>query len=130
MGTSAVPSAVAAPAVPVAVDPAPVTTSGEPDDEPDVPAAGRSTAQARLPAAATSQPATSKPMTSKPAPRTVQAAPKPAPEAKSNCHPSYSPCLPDGPDLDCGDIDGRVVVKGPDEYRLDADNDGIGCDSD
>lgn len=48
----------------------------------------------------------------------------------SNCHPSYSPCVPNaGYDLDCPDIGMRVSVIGPDSYWLDADNDGTGCDS-
>ncbi|WP_308283157.1 thermonuclease family protein [Pseudonocardia nigra] len=56
--------------------------------------------------------------------------PAPAPEQGSNCHPSYEPCVPDGPDLDCGDIGHQVKVVGPDEYRLDGnDNDGKGCES-
>ena len=128
--SSALPSVTAAPAVPVAVEPSPETTSAVPVAVP-AESAARSTAQARPPA-----PATSKPTSSKPAPQDTRAAPKPASkpepvavEPASNCHPSYSPCLPDGPDLDCGDIDGQVTVKGPDEYRLDADDDGTGCDS-
>ena len=32
-------------------------------------------------------------------------------------------------DLDCGDVNGPVRVTGSDPYRLDADGDGIGCDS-
>lgn len=65
-----------------------------------------------------------------PPPTTV--APQPvvaeAPPASPDCHPSYDPCLPDGPDLDCGDIGHPVRVIGPDEYRLDADGDGVGCE--
>lgn len=72
-----------------------------------------------------------------PAPRP---APRPAPEAApvpeprepnaANCHSSYTPCVPDGPDLDCGDIRKLVIVTGPDEFRLDGDdNDGRGCES-
>jgi len=34
----------------------------------------------------------------------------------------------DRPDLDCADINGPVTVIGPDEYRLDGDGDGIGCE--
>jgi hypothetical protein len=30
--------------------------------------------------------------------------------------------------LDCDDISGSVRVIGPDEYRLDSDNDGVGCE--
>jgi endonuclease YncB( thermonuclease family) len=46
-----------------------------------------------------------------------------------NCMAGYSPCLPITGDLDCGDINGPVKVTGSDPYRLDADGDGIGCDS-
>lgn len=50
----------------------------------------------------------------------------------SNCHPSYSPCLPIVGDLDCPDVralgKAPVTVKGPDDYRLDANHDGIGCE--
>lgn len=41
----------------------------------------------------------------------------------------YSPCLAVVADLDCGEINGPVRVTGDDPYRLDADGDGIGCDS-
>jgi micrococcal nuclease len=34
-----------------------------------------------------------------------------------------------GPDLDCKDIGHRVVIYPPDYHRLDADGDGIGCES-
>ena len=44
----------------------------------------------------------------------------------SNCHPSYSPCLPIVDDLDCADV--RAVGKGPDDYHLDGDHDGVGCE--
>jgi hypothetical protein len=55
----------------------------------------------------------------------------------ANCHPSYDPCLdPNASDYDCeggsGDgpeYTGLVTVKGPDEYDLDRDGDGTGCDS-
>lgn len=74
----------------------------------------------------------------RPAPRPLAApAPTPAPdpppprEAESaNCHPSYTPCVPDGPDLDCDEIRHEVIVTGPDEFNLDGnDNDGRGCES-
>lgn len=69
----------------------------------------------------------------RPAPRTAPE-PAPVPESRepndSNCHPSYTPCVPDGPDLDCKDIRKLVIVTGPDEFRLDGDdNDGRGCES-
>ena len=56
----------------------------------------------------------------------------PIPEPAADCHPSYDPCVPDGPDLDCPDIRAMglapVEVIGPDEYRLDGDHDGLGCE--
>jgi endonuclease YncB( thermonuclease family) len=59
-------------------------------------------------------------------------APKPPTPAGSNCHPSYSPCLPIVDDLDCADIRAMGVapvrVLSSDPYRLDADNDGSGCE--
>lgn len=62
------------------------------------------------------------------------------PAAAGDCHPDYVTCIPikgDGSgrgqanDLDCGDIDGSVRLRsvGVDPYRLDADGDGVGCDS-
>ena len=57
---------------------------------------------------------------------------EPDPEPAGNCHRSYDPCVPDGPDLDCPDIRAMglapVDVIGPDEYRLDGDHDGLGCE--
>jgi hypothetical protein len=56
-----------------------------------------------------------------------------------DCTPGYSPCLPIGPsDYDCygGGGDGPAYtqpgvtyqVTGSDPYRLDSDNDGLGCE--
>jgi micrococcal nuclease len=59
-------------------------------------------------------------------------APPPTPEPSGRgCHSSYVPCVPDSlRDLDCKDVGRRVTVIGPDEYRLDGDdNDGKGCES-
>lgn len=65
------------------------------------------------------------------------AAQSPQVEARPACHPSYrGACLkPDSPDYDCvggsgngPDYTGRVEVVGPDEYDLDRDGDGIGCE--
>ncbi|WP_420431844.1 hypothetical protein [Candidatus Poriferisocius sp.] len=54
----------------------------------------------------------------------------------SDCHPAYSPCLPDlaGDALNCGDLTSdqkpvQVLVAGVDPYRLDRDGDGWGCTS-
>jgi endonuclease YncB( thermonuclease family) len=64
-------------------------------------------------------------VTPKPTPR-----PTKPPAAGNGCHPSYiGACLPIGPDIDCADVPMPVRVVGPDEYRLDADHDGIGCES-
>ena len=70
----------------------------------------------------------------------VPAAPVAAPVATTGCHPDYITCVPvagDGSgtgrqnDLDCGDVQGPVQARQPgvDPYLLDADGDGIGCDS-
>ena len=71
-------------------------------------------------------PPTSPPATSPPAPQ------------QGPCHPSYTPCIPDeGTDVDCAGgsgngpryVNGPVDVHGTDEYRLDADSDGVGCEN-
>ena len=58
--------------------------------------------------------------------------PAPTPTPPSGCHASYSPCLPIVGDLDCADIRAMGVapvrVLGSDPYRLDGDNDGLGCE--
>ncbi len=75
--------------------------------------------------------------TPRPAPT---ATPRPLPTAtpvpQQNCHPSYIPCLtPCIGDYDCRggsgngpNYTGRVQVIGWDEYGLDRDGDGIGCE--
>jgi hypothetical protein len=52
------------------------------------------------------------------------------------CHPSYDPCVPYASDVDCSGgsgngpaYTGRVNVIGPDEYGLDNDGDGVGCEN-
>lgn len=50
----------------------------------------------------------------------------------SGCEPGYSGCLPRVADLDCADVpaqDKPVRVTGSDPYRLDADGDGLACES-
>jgi micrococcal nuclease len=73
--------------------------------------------------------------TPKPTPKaTPKPTPKPTakPKPASKCHPSYEPCLPIVGDLDCADIRAMgkdpVDVIGPDDYRLDRDGDGLGCE--
>jgi hypothetical protein len=62
-------------------------------------------------------------------------APTPTETATSDpgaCHPSYKQCLPIADDLDCVDVralePNGVDVIGPDDYALDADGDGVGCE--
>lgn len=55
---------------------------------------------------------------------------------EAKCDPNYTPCVPVDTDVDCagGSGDGPSYVVGPvqvigeDIYRLDRDNDGIGCE--
>jgi hypothetical protein len=54
-----------------------------------------------------------------------------------DCHPSYEgECVPIASDADCASgsgngpayVKGPVYVVGPDEYDLDRDGDGVGCE--
>ena len=46
------------------------------------------------------------------------------------CAPGYSPCIPPyPPDIDCSDVDGPIYVTGSDPHGLDADGDGVACES-
>lgn len=75
-----------------------------------------------------------------PATAKAKATPKPKAPSKpkaSSCDPNYSGCLkPNVSDYDCAGgsgngpyYTGQVTVKGTDHYALDADGDGIGCES-
>ncbi len=61
--------------------------------------------------------------------------PKPVPFADTgggsrDCAPGYSPCVPAfPPDVDCADVDGPIQVTGSDPHGLDAEGDGIACES-
>ena len=63
--------------------------------------------------------------------------PTTAPPPTQDCTPGYSPCIPPGDDVDCAGgsgngpryVQGPITVTGPDIYGLDADHDGIGCES-
>lgn len=55
-----------------------------------------------------------------------------------SCHPSYQgACVPIASDVDCASgsgngpeyVNGPVQVVGPDEYDLDREGDGIGCEN-
>lgn len=50
------------------------------------------------------------------------------PTAPDEGTPSYPPGPPPGPDVDCSDLDGPVLVGPDDPHDLDRDGDGIGCD--
>ena len=45
------------------------------------------------------------------------------------CTPGYSPCIPESRDVNCSDVGFQVQVQGEDVYGLDADGNGIGCES-
>ena len=68
---------------------------------------------------------------------TEEANSTPTPTAASDeCHPAYTPCLPNlsGDGLNCGDLAAnqkpvRVLEPGVDPYRLDGNGDGSGCES-
>jgi hypothetical protein len=73
--------------------------------------------------------------TAPPPPPPDPAPPPPPPPPQSDCHPSYDPCVAIVSDVDCaggsGDgpvYTGRVNVIGPDEYDLDREGDGVGCE--
>jgi micrococcal nuclease len=73
-----------------------------------------------------------------PVPTVKPPAPPPSTPAPSNCHPSYSNvCLQMGiGDYDCQGgsgngpnyVKGPVLVVGPDDFGLDSDGDGVGCE--
>lgn len=46
-----------------------------------------------------------------------------------DCSPNYEPCIPVATDLNCPEIGTQVRVIGEDIYNLDADGNGIGCES-
>jgi hypothetical protein len=52
------------------------------------------------------------------------------PPTSASCDPNYSGCVPPyPPDVDCADVGGPVSVYGSDPHGLDADGDGVGCES-
>ena len=78
----------------------------------------------------TARPTTSVPSTRAPATTAPRAA-APVPAVGAGCDPNYAgACIPSGADVDCGDITAkRFRVVGRDVHRLDADGDGIACES-
>ncbi len=84
-------------------------------------------------ATTTTSTTTTRPTTTSTSSSTTTTTAAPAPEPA--CHPSYIPCLEIVSDYDCKGgsgngpyYTGRVQVIGPDDYDLDRDGDGIGCD--
>jgi hypothetical protein len=64
--------------------------------------------------------------------------PRPRPEPKPECDSNYAgACVPVASDVDCAGgsgngpeyVSGPVEVTGDDIYGLDADDDGVGCES-
>ena len=49
------------------------------------------------------------------------------PGSPGECAAGYEPCLPVTDDLDCPQIRALVTVTGEDQYGLDRDGDGLGC---
>ena len=49
--------------------------------------------------------------------------------SEGDCHPGYVPCIPITESVDCSEIRMAVRVIGDDEYGLDRDGDGIGCET-
>jgi hypothetical protein len=56
---------------------------------------------------------------------------QPAVDPRAGCVAAYPDvCIPQGPDLDCGEIAfRRFTVLAPDPMNFDADGDGVGCES-
>ena len=54
----------------------------------------------------------------------------PAQVSVPDCNPNYSGCVPNvSYDLDCPDVGFQVQVLGYDQYRLDGNKDGWGCEA-
>ena len=48
----------------------------------------------------------------------------------NECSGAYEPCVPEGKDVDCEDLDSGVLILDPaDPYGLDRDGDGVGCET-
>lgn len=52
------------------------------------------------------------------------------PQDGGACEPGYSPCVPSyPPDVNCPDVNGPITVTGSDPHGLDADDDGVACET-
>jgi hypothetical protein len=113
---------------------APGVASGADDGEAETTTEAPTTTEATTTTTAAPTTTTAPP----PPPTTTTTAPPPPtpPPPPPECHPSYDPCVPFASDVDCqggsGDgpsYTGTVRVIGLDEYGLDDDGDGVGCES-
>ena len=89
-----------------------------------------------LPAAVVAEPTATAPPTTTTTTITTTTTAPPTTTQAPDCHPAYTPCLPNlpGDALNCGDLtsDQKPVTVneiGVDPYRLDRDGDGRGCTS-
>jgi len=71
-----------------------------------------------------------------PTPTSQPCAPTAPVLSPDDCHPAYTPCIPNylGDALNCGDLNSTqrpvtVINFAYDPYKLDRDNDGLGCES-
>ena len=140
--TSIPPTATAVPPTPIPPTPVPPTATPVPPTAtpvPPTPIPPTATAVPPTPIPPTATPVppppTAVPPTPIPPPPTPVPAPQPNANAGGGCTPGYSPCIPPGPDVDCAGgsgngpryVQGPIQVSGSDPYRLDGNNDGIGC---
>jgi hypothetical protein len=76
-------------------------------------------------------------VTRKPVTEVTTVGTKAVEESGGGCDPNYSGCVPIASDVDCAGgsgngpeyVEGPVDVVGSDVYGLDADDDGVGCES-
>jgi hypothetical protein len=60
----------------------------------------------------------------------IQSNQTPAPTlVVTECNDNYDPCVPTDPTVTCSEVGVQVRVVGTDEYGLDRDGDGVGCES-
>jgi hypothetical protein len=85
----------------------------------------------------TAAPTTTVPPTTRSLPPTTVYVPPPTTAAPlSGCTPGYDPCIPPGSDVDCAGgsgngpryVTGPISVTGSDQYGLDTNHNGIGCE--
>ncbi len=136
--STAAPTTTAATEAPTTEPPAtePPTTAAPTTEPPTTEAPTTSAAPTTTRPATTKPPTTKQPTTKAPTTKAPATTASVQPFA-GGCDPNYTgACVPIASDVDCaggkGDgpafVEGPVRVVGSDPYRLDADNDGIGCE--